>query len=232
MFLWVRPLSLARPFASGSGRRRAVPGPGRSPGSARSPWRAGGIVPRRPAAFRRLHRSTVDDRPRRRHTTASLRPRQGAKRIRPPFRGPVIPPDVKTVPDRGRRRMTGRNEPPPTSRRQHGPDRIEHPSRVRRPGSTRPAPYRDQRGNQRPFRVRQIVLPIIMRTAMLRSGGLELWSSVGSSDTDHGGCLTPEGPGATANSTQLGETARTGKGASAPKRVIIIIIHIDDRPST
>ncbi len=68
--------------------------------------------------------------------------------------------------------MTGRNEPPPTSRRQHGPDRIEHPSRVRRPGAAHPTLSRDQRSDHHPLRVRRIVLPIVMRTAMLRPGGL------------------------------------------------------------
>ncbi len=115
-----------------------------------SPDLPAGIVSRRPVAFRRLHRSTVDDRPRRRHTTASLRPRQGAKRVRPPFRDPVIPPDVKTVPDRGRRRMTGRNEPPPTSRRQHGPDRIEHPSEGPSPGVGPSGPVSGAAGQSAP----------------------------------------------------------------------------------
>ncbi len=68
--------------------------------------------------------------------------------------------------------MTGRNEPPLAPRRQHGPDRIEHPSRVRRPGAAPLTLSRDQRSDHHPLRVRQIVLPIIMQTAMLRSGGL------------------------------------------------------------
>ncbi len=59
MFLWIRPLVLARPCASGSGRRRAIPGPGNAPGSARRsrPAPSG----RRLAHLRRLHRRAVDD---------------------------------------------------------------------------------------------------------------------------------------------------------------------------
>ncbi len=64
--------------------------------------------------------------------------------------------------------MTGRPASPPAPRRQQGPDRIEDPSRVRRPGAAHPALGRDQRGNQGPFRIRQIVLPIVMRPAILR----------------------------------------------------------------
>ena len=79
------------------------------------------IGPRGPAAFRRLHRWTVDDRPRRVHTTACLRPCQG----------PVIAPGAEM--NGGRQGGLRRHGHPDDNM-----DRI--PSRVRRPSDPGPGP--------------------------------------------------------------------------------------------
>ncbi len=155
MFLSRKPLVLARSCASGSGRRRAAPGPGNHLGSARRHWRAAGIAPsgRRPTHLRRLHRLAVEGRCRRFYTTARPRPR--------PRQCPVVAlgsEPWKTTDDRAATDATGTPTTAWTA---------EHPSRVRRPRSAHPVLCRDRRYHQRPFRVRQIVLPIVTRRAMV-----------------------------------------------------------------
>ncbi|MCY4239209.1 MAG: hypothetical protein OXC93_12835, partial [Rhodospirillaceae bacterium] len=64
----------------------------------------------------------------------------------------------------------------------------------RRPGPAHPALGRDRRGDQRPRRVRQIVLPIVVRPARLRPGGrapghatlLRRWSNARQGTTARG----------------------------------------------
>ena len=103
----------------------------------------------------------------------SLLPARHEQRVMDPLQRAVVVPQVEVVVHRGAGRQILGDRPPLATRAQHVHQAVDHRPKIDAAPAPAPLGRRDQRFNQRPFRIRQVAriakpAPVVASTVLVR----------------------------------------------------------------